>query len=119
MVKKILIVDDDPDFLFVLGRVLTRAGYEVVSADGGKEGLEKAAEENPDLVVLDIMMPDMNGWEVCRKIKRESPDLPVAMCSVLRYSDKSERSLNYAGADEHITKPIDFDNFLETVNTLM
>lgn len=118
MPNKILIVDDDPDLILILGHVLNRAGYEVISAESGREGLEKVDKEKPDIVILDIMMPDMNGWEVCRNIKEVYPDIPVAMCSVLSGSHDIEKSLNYAGADEHITKPLSFNEVLETVRSL-
>jgi CheY-like chemotaxis protein len=114
---KILIVDDDPDFIFILDRVLGSAGYDVISAGSGTECLEKVQSENPDLVILDIMMPDMNGWDVCKKIKETLPDLPVSMCSILKEPRDIEKSLKHAGADEHITKPLIFDKFLETVNS--
>ncbi|MEE8402548.1 MAG: response regulator [Candidatus Hydrothermarchaeaceae archaeon] len=117
MSSKILIVDDDPDFLFVLRHVLTRAGYEVVSAESGREGIEKASDEKPDLVILDIIMPDTDGWEVCRKIKEDSPDIPISMCSILRNSDEIEKSFN-SGAERHITKPLNFEEVLDTVRTM-
>lgn len=117
MVHKILIVDDDPDFLFVLRHVLSRAGYEVVSAKRGRECIEKVSEEMPDMVILDIMMPDMSGWDVCRTIKEISPDMPVSMCSILREPEDVERSLKCA--DEHLTKPLSFNGVLETVGSLV
>ena len=119
MGHKILIVDDDSDVLFVLKHILNKAGYKVVSATSGGEGLEKVAKESPDLVILDVMMPDMNGWDVCKKIKEDSPDLPVSMCSILRKMHEIEKSFNYAGADRHITKPISFENVLNTVSALL
>ncbi len=117
MGKRILIVDDDPDFLFVLRHVLTRAGYEVVSANSGREGLEKASNEKPDMIILDIMMPDMNGWDVCKKIKEDSPHLPISMCSILRDRAEIEKSFN-SGAHKHITKPLNFEEVLDTVRTM-
>jgi CheY-like chemotaxis protein len=118
MPNKILIVDDDPDLIFILGHVLNSAGYEVISAENGRECLEKVDKEKPDIVILDIMMFDMDGWEVCRKIKEVYPDIPVAMCSILSGSHYIEKSLTYAGADEHITKPLSFNKVLETVRSL-
>ncbi len=117
MSSKILIVDDDPDFLFVLKHILTRAGHEVVSAESGKEGIEKASNEKPDMAILDVMMPDMNGWDVCKKIKEDAPHLPISMCSILRNSDEIENSFN-SGAERHITKPLNFEEVLDTVRTM-
>ena len=118
MPDKILVVDDDPDFLFILNHILSRAGYEVILAERGIECLEKVDKEKPDIVILDIMMPDMDGWVVCRKIKEVYPDLPVSMCSVLNEPHDIEKSLTYSGADEHITKPLSFNKVLETVRSL-
>lgn len=116
MPSKILIVDDDPDFLFVLDHILTREGHEVIQAGNGAECLKMAELEKPDMVFLDIMMPDMSGWDACREIKATSPDIPVSMCSILSEPDEIEKSLRFAGADEHITKPLSFNKVLETVS---
>lgn len=118
MSKKILIVDDDPDFLFILNHILKREGHEVISAQKGMEGLEKVRTEKPDMVFLDIMMPDVDGWEVCRRIKTANPTIVVSMCSVLRDPEYIEKSIRFAGADEHITKPLSFNKVLVTVNGL-
>jgi len=115
MSGKILIVDDDPDFLFVLNRVLTREGHKVITAEDGTEALKMAETEKPDMVFLDVMMPGMDGWEVCKRIKINSPKLPVSMCSVLSEPQDLERSIRFAGADEHITKPLNFSKVIETV----
>ena len=115
-VRKILIVDDNPDFLYILSRVLGKEGYDVIKAHEGAECLEKVEQEKPDMVFLDIMMPGMSGWEVCRRIKAASPKIPVSMCSVLRAPEDIEESIRHSGADEHLTKPINFSKFLETVD---
>jgi CheY-like chemotaxis protein len=117
MPLKILIVDDDPDFLFVLTRILTKEGYKVVKAKDGSDCLKKLELEKPDMVILDVMMPDMSGWDVCREIKAASPNIPVSMCSILSEPDEIEKSIKYAGADEHITKPLNFNQILDTVSS--
>jgi CheY-like chemotaxis protein len=70
------------------------------------------------MVVLDIMMPDVNGWEVCRRIKTINPHIMVLICSVLRDPKHIEKSIKSAGADEHITKPLSFTKVLDTVSCL-
>lgn len=115
---KVLIVDDDSDLLFVLEHFLKRAGYEVVSATGGRECLEKVKSEKPEAVILDIMMPDMSGWDVCRQIKQKNPGMLVSMCSVLGDPNHIKWSLEFAGADKHITKPLSFEKVLEGVKGL-
>lgn len=117
--EKILIVDDDPDFLFILNHVLTKKGYEVISSTSGTGALEAVEKENPDMVFLDIIMPDVDGWALCKKIKAASPKLPVSMCSVLRDPEHLEKSIRFAGADEHLIKPLNFNKVLETVNCLL
>ncbi len=117
MSKKILIVDDNPDFLFILNEFLTQAGYSVVSADSGNDGIAKAESEKPDMIILDILMPDMDGWEVCERIRQVFPVLPISMCSVLNKPHHIEKSFK-AGANEHITKPLRRQRVLSTIKNL-
>ncbi len=118
MGSKILIVDDEPNILFILRHLLTREGYDVVSASNGRECFEMVIKEKPDLVILDIMMPDTDGRKICRKIKEKFPDLPVSMCSILGTSYEVDKSFS-SGADRHIKKPLNFDEVLETATTLL
>ncbi len=117
MSKKILVVDDDPDALFVLEHYLTRAGYEVISASDGAECLEKINSDPPGAVILDIMMPDMSGWDVCRQIKQKYPSIQVSMCSALSEPGHIKWSIESSGANEHITKPLSFEKVLNGVSS--
>ncbi len=119
MPGKILIVDDDPDFRFILGHVLKKAGYTVVSASNGSECFEKVEKEKPDMVIVDIMMRGMDGWDVCKKLKEIAPKLPISICSILRDSRSVDRSFSYAGANEHMTKPLNIEQTIITVNSLL
>lgn len=92
MPKKILVVDDDPEVGQILEITLTRAGYEVTVAFGGREGLEKAHDSRPDLILLDVMMPDMNGWQVCRHLRAVS-DVPIIMLTVLGREEEIVKGL--------------------------
>ena len=106
MAKKILVIDDDLDSLKLIGLLIQRQGYVVSAAPGGNEGLEKASKENPDLILLDIMMPGMNGLEVCRRL-RSDPNLaniPVLMFTARTQADDKMAGFE-AGADDYITKP--------------
>ncbi|RMF88960.1 MAG: response regulator [Methanobacteriota archaeon] len=119
--KKILVVDDEEDIRYILRRLLEEEDYEVVEASGGPQCLELIKREKPDLVILDILMPDLNGWEVCRTLK-ESPSLPkmpVAMLSVLGDTEDMKTSLDYALADSHLTKPVDFPVLSMTIKELL
>ncbi|MFQ5800752.1 MAG: response regulator, partial [Candidatus Hydrothermarchaeales archaeon] len=81
----VLLVDDEPDFLVVMDKLLKRQGYEVSEAINGKGALKKAREERPDVMLLDVMMPDIEGWEVCKMLKKDpkTRDLPIIMLTVM------------------------------------
>jgi DNA-binding response OmpR family regulator len=108
--KKILLVDDDVYIREVTRRVFNRIGAEVVLASDGLEGLQKFFEVQPDLVVLDIMMPNLDGWETCRQIRLTS-DVPVIMLTSLSSDDEIVRGLE-AGADDFVSKPFKPDVLL-------
>jgi signal transduction histidine kinase len=100
----ILIVDDDPGVVFTLGSGLKRSGYTVHTAGGGLEGLRQVEAVAPDLVILDVMMPDMTGWEVCQRIRQVS-DVPIMMLTAVRQEAAVVQGLDL-GADEYLTKPV-------------
>jgi DNA-binding response OmpR family regulator len=99
----ILIIDDDPDLCVLVGTILTKAGYEVEAVYDGQSGLEKAAELQPDLILLDIMMPDKNGWEVSEEL-REVCSAPVIFLSARGGERDVVRGLQL-GADDYVSKP--------------
>lgn len=105
--KKILIVDDEPDILEFLKYNLKREGYDVVTAPDGKQALSVAASEKPDLIILDIMMPEMDGVEVCGRLRsmKEFQHTPVAFLTA-RDEDFSQIAALDSGGDDYITKPI-------------
>lgn len=105
MAKKVLVVDDDPALSRLLTQILTQNGYVVVSAGSGQEALRIMFEEKPDLVLLDVVMPGMDGWETCSRI-REFSDVPVIMLTGKKSAeDDIVRGLEY-GADEYLLKPV-------------
>lgn len=117
----ILVVDDDADVVFFLKRVLEREGYSVAEAYSGEECLSKLSEVHPKLVILDIMMPGLDGWEVCRRIK-ENPrtnSIPVLMVSVKKDDEDVKNSMEYARADGHLGKPIDLKRLTVAVKDLL
>ena len=103
MDRKILIVDDEKNIVDIIAFNLKKEGYTVITAADGEEGVQKAMEENPDLILLDLMMPKMDGYEVCKKI-REKKNTPIIMLTAK--SDERDELRGFdLGIDEYITKP--------------
>ncbi|MBA7479706.1 Alkaline phosphatase synthesis transcriptional regulatory protein PhoP [subsurface metagenome] len=118
--KKILVVDDEKDVLNLVRRVLIRGGFEVITASDGKEGLAKVYSEAPDLMILDINMPVMDGWQVCRKIRGDPlyKHLPIIMLTVRRAKTDQLKGLDLGG-DEYITKPFSPTELIARVKTVL
>ena len=106
MAEKILIVDDDIDSLKLIGLMLQRQGYEIAAANSGNQALTKAVAEAPDLIILDVMMPDMDGYEVCRRLRAntQTQDTPIIMFTAKTLVDDKVAGFE-AGADDYLTKP--------------
>lgn len=117
MSEKILIVDDEPDIREVLKFRLEKAGYEVVTAMDGKDCLKKVEAEKPDLIILDIMMPGMNGFQVCKLLKEKS-DIPVIMLTVLAHEKDLSKGLE-KGASCFISKPFNIVDLLVEIQTIL
>ncbi len=118
--KKILAVDDEPDILDFLTVVLGASGYEVVTAPNGTEGLIRAHVEQPDLILLDIMMEKMDGWETLRLLKLDdaSMEIPVVILSARAEPKDKIRALQ-EGAVDYITKPFSVKNSLEKITAIL
>lgn len=115
--KKILLVDDDVYIREIAKRVFVREGAEVIVASDGQEALQKFHEHKPDLVVLDIVMPKMDGWETCRQIRLVS-DAPIIMLTSLKSDEEIVRGLEY-GADDFVSKPFKPDVLLARVRAVL
>ncbi len=116
---KILLVDDEPDIRMLTKMMLEKAGHSVAEAVNGEEGMKMLDEDVPDLILLDVMMPGMKGWEVCQKVKkdRKTRGIPVVMFTI-RGSEDSVRKSYECGADAHINKPFEIAELIDTVNKL-
>jgi DNA-binding response OmpR family regulator len=114
---KVLIIDDDEDLVALLEHVFVRAGARVLGACSGQEGLHEFHRHQPDLVVLDIMMPDIDGWAVCRSL-REASDVPILMLTAKSGAPDVTYSLDI-GADDYVTKPFDTQILLARARALL
>ncbi|MEZ4917543.1 MAG: response regulator transcription factor [Saprospiraceae bacterium] len=118
--KKILIVDDEPDIIEFLQYNLKREGFEVISASDGKQGIQVAEREKPDLILLDIMMPEIDGVETCRQLRSNKAfdQTPIAFLTA-RDEDFSQITALDVGGDDYITKPIKPRVLLSRINALI
>ena len=118
--KKILIVEDEESLLKLESILLTSRGYEVVGAADGAVALEQVVSERPDLVILDIMLPEIDGFEVCRRIKQnpETAHIPVLMLTAKKSSQDCDRGMA-AGASAYITKPFKSARIVELIQDLL
>ncbi len=114
--KKILLVDDEKDVVDTTQVLLEEKGYTVISAYDGLAGLEKAKKEKPDLILLDVMMPNLNGYQVCRELKKDPNLKSIPIVMLTSKAQESDRFWGIeSGADDYISKPFDFLNLLETI----
>ena len=117
--KKVMVVDNEPDIVDLTRTVLELGGYTVVPSYSGEEALRRLEKEKVDLVLLDIMMPGMSGWDVFNRINKKSPNIKVAFMSVLEISDKRKQVLIEEGLADYIMKPFDKDTLLDRVDKIL
>ena len=117
--KKIMVVDNEPDIVDLTRTVLELGGYNVVTANSGEECLRKLEKDKVDLVLLDIMMPGMSGWDVFNRISKKSPEIKVAFMSILEISDKRKQVLLEEGLADYIMKPFDKDSLLNRIDKIL
>jgi two-component system alkaline phosphatase synthesis response regulator PhoP len=114
--KKIMVVDDDPDILYTVRIILERGGYGVIRASSGRECLDILDREIPDLILLDIMMPGMDGWDVLKEIRRREDlkTIPVAMLTAKSFSGGSVKKRDIKGLLEYVVKPFSKEKLTES-----
>jgi DNA-binding response OmpR family regulator len=117
MQAKVLLIDDDAALLKLLGQYLERAGYEVSCAANGQQGLQTLYNERPDLVILDVMMPYLDGWTVCERI-RDLSDVPIIMLTAKGEEMDKLRGFRL-GVDDYITKPFSFAELTARVDAIL
>ena len=116
MAKRVLVVDDEPNIVDILRFNLEREGYEVITAEDGVQGLEMARSSDPDLILLDVMMPEMDGFEVCRELRREDKLTPIIMLTARE--EEADRVMGLElGADDYVSKPFSVRELMARVRT--
>jgi DNA-binding response OmpR family regulator len=118
--RRILVADDDPEILTLLSLRLKSRGYEVLEAIDGEKALEEARERQPDLVILDVMMPQKNGWEVARELKQNAATEGIGIIILTAIGEKmNEITSPLYGADEYIDKPFEFDRLEKAIERVL
>ncbi len=116
MAKKIFIIEDELDFLSTLRERLEFEGFVVATAVDGEEALRKIPEEKPDLILLDIMLPEMNGYQVCRELKSNPETETIPVVVVTAKSQESDKFwAKETGADDYVTKPFEMEELLQII----
>lgn len=119
--KRILCVEDEPEMIDLMRLILSRRGFEVSGASGGLEGLNKIRESHPDLVLLDLMMPDMDGWEVYQQMKSDESlrKIPVIVVTAKAQSIDKVLGLHIAKVDDYIAKPFSPQELISSVDKVL
>ena len=118
--KRILLVDDEGKFVVALKIRLEKSGYQVSQAYDGEEALSKARSENPDLIILDLMLPKVDGFMICSLLKKDDryKHIPIIICSS-RIREEDKELGRKVGADAYITKPFDSQDLMDTIKRLL
>jgi len=121
MMKRILCIEDEPEMIDLIRLILGRRGFEVLGAAGGTAGLKEVREQLPDLVLLDLMMPDMDGWEVYQQMKAEDStrNIPVIVVTAKAQSIDKVLGLHIAKVDDYIAKPFSPQDLLNSVEKVL
>ncbi len=116
-----MIVDDNETILRVIGKTLESVNHKVITAESGRQCLELLKNEKPDLILMDVMMPDMDGWETIEKIREDesNKDILISMLTVKSSDRDKDKSLGEVGVDWHFSKPVDAGELVKTIDTLL
>jgi DNA-binding response OmpR family regulator len=115
--KKIVYIEDEQEMIDLVSLILSRKGYEIIGANGGREGLEIVKSELPDLILLDLMMPDLDGWDVYQQLKaeEETSNIPVIVITAKAQSIDKVLGLHIAKVDDYISKPFSPQDLVKSI----
>jgi len=120
MSKRVLVVDDDPNIVNLIRAFLTKIGFEVLEANDGLDGLQKARSENPDLIILDVMLPKLDGFKFSRLLKFDESHRNIPILMLTAKSDEKDEKIGLAmGADAYLTKPFKNQELIDQVKALV
>lgn len=119
--RKIVYIEDDPEMIDLVNMILNRRGYEVKGAHGGRQGVDLVHQERPDLVLLDLMMPDLDGWDVYHQLKadEETQNIPVIVITAKAQAIDRVLGLHIAKVDDYISKPFRPQELLESIDRVL
>ena len=119
--RTVLCIEDEQEMIDLIRLILSRRGFEVLGANGGRQGLEMVRKELPDLVLLDLMMPDMDGWEVYQQMKADNAtkDIPVVIVTAKAQSIDKVLGLHIAKVDDYVAKPFSPQELLTSIETVL
>ena len=120
MSDRILVIEDDPDALRLIEYTLKQEGYQTLSAIDGLEGIQKAQDESPDLIILDVMLPGLDGYDVCNELRRKPETYIVPILMISAKARQEDRNIGLKlGADDYVAKPADPLVIVDKVRTLL
>jgi DNA-binding response OmpR family regulator len=119
--RKVVCIEDEPEMIDLIQLILNRKGFEVIGAQGGEDGLEKIRSMEPDLVLLDLMMPEMDGWQVYQQIKadKETANIPVIVVTAKAQNIDKVLGLHIAKVDDYISKPFSLQELVDRVERVL
>ena len=119
--RRIVYIEDEPEMIDLVRLILSRKGYEVIGANGGREGLDKVRQNIPDLILLDLMMPDLDGWDVYQQIKADdsTKEIPVIVVTAKAQSIDKVLGLHIAKVDDYISKPFSPQELVDSVEKIL
>lgn len=119
MAKKIMVVDDEPDIRKLIEKILKKQGYKIVQCENGRQCIECLPKEKPDLVILDVMMPELDGWETYKQINKIRPKQRVLFLTAVTFESQARKQMEKLKVPHYLTKPFDPPELIERVKVVL